>query len=125
MHVAQRGNGERTHQGVGGRADAAGQDDRLIRTPVIVQDVRDPDAIGDDRQPRHLDQTARDRVGRGPCRDADRGACLDECGGGLGNCLLLGLLQDRLRNEARLEQRAAGERGCTPVHLLDQPLLGE
>ena len=65
----QRGDRERADERLRRRPHAAGQDDRLVGPADLVEDVGDPDRVGDDGQARDVGQPLGERVGRRPGRD--------------------------------------------------------
>ena len=125
MDAPQGRHGERPDERVRGRPDATGQDDRLVRAARLVEDVGRPGRVRDDGQaPGSRPAAGRSR--RSSSRPRSRSPTrLDVADRGVGDRLLLELLEGRLGGEARLELGAPGERGRSAVDLLDEPLVGE
>ena len=72
----QRRHGDRADQGVGRRADAAGEHDGLVGSRRLVEDVGDLDRVGDDGDAGDVEQPVREGPGGGAGREPDRDAGL-------------------------------------------------
>ena len=123
--------GDRADQRVGGGAHAAGQDHRgkvgaaAAGRAVVLEEVRHPDGVRHDREPRDLAElTGQLERGR-PGGQGDRGPRRDQRRGGPRNRFLLGALQHGLGLEPGLVAARHARQDRAAVHLLDQPGPGE
>ena len=98
---------------------------RRAATRRFVEYVGDGHGVGHHREARDVDEAASQCIGRRSGRDPDGGTRHHQGDRGIGDGVLLGLLESRLGCEARLEQRASRTGRGPAVHLLEQAAVVE